>query len=338
MESSKPTELIKLSFPAALLSSLSKESSLTITNNGKEQSSLSVSRAANKASEVYALQTERSNFDCYQVKRTSCSNKVTVHKIGATRIQHTMNIGNKLKLDTSTSNLKRIGAQTRKLLDEERKKRKEIVRLDDGDLLFLPDAMIKNTASLENTNHNEEREQKTAKLKKPRAIKRKRHDPTIDSYMPCTEHLLSKVIDKEDKSNVIRLHGLPLGVRAGDIRKFFDGLNPVVFALPSYNDFIEGWDAEESTQKNAVERYPETFRVYAKFQSVLIADAAMERSGESIGFNVELNSCPKQIMGANISMSPVPRYVASFLLKHMVSVYNKNGQGFLQSFIAFTTY
>ena len=328
---SKPIELIKLSVPAALLSSLSRDSRLTINNiDDKEKPSLSLARAANKTPEEHPLQSEHSYFDWYQVKQTR-SNKATVQKIGATINQYTVHTSTKPKLDTTTGNLKRIGAQTRKLLDEERKKRKEIVRLDDGDLPILPEATTK--TSVKSANNDGEREKKTAKPKKPQTAKRKRHDPTIDSYMPNTEHLISKAIGKEDKSNVIRLHGLPLGVRAGDIRKFFHGLNPVVFALPSYNEYIEEWDAEETPQKNVVERYQETFRVYVKFQSVLVADAAMERIGESIGFDKQLNACPKKIIGANISMSPVPRHVASFLLKYMVSV---SDEDFADVFTAIT--
>lgn len=320
----KPPQLLKLRLPAALLSSLTNHSRLTIHqgNDDGEKSSILIS-GGNEASNEHELQVEKLHSDWYQSKSTS--EKRTLSRIGTTTHQYTVNPRQKRQLDTIGVNLKQIGAQTRKSLDEERKKRKEIVCLTDGELPPLPDTLQREHTVRKNDNIADDVPTEKGKrgVKKPRTVKRKRHDPTIDSYMPNTEQLISKIIEKEDRSNMIRLHGLPLGVKTGDIRKFFDGLNPVVFVLPSFNGYIEGWDAKENnpSRKPFVHRYPETFRVYVKFRSALVADAAMERLGESIGFDVEVNGCTKGVVGAALSLSPVPKRAASFLLKHLVSSY-----------------
>jgi hypothetical protein len=318
MEHKHPPALIKLSLPTALLSSLSKESRLTIREgDGDEKRSVTVSFANTKSPVEHKLQRDEAPTNWYQRTSSSNSGMIKLNKVGTTK--HQYNINTKPKLDTSTSNLKRIGAQTRKLLDEERRKRKEIVRLENDVAPLPPEILHKEAPPTIKRDGPTNDTQKKTKTKKHR-VKRKRNDPTIDPYMPNVEHLIANAIGKEDRSNILRLHGLPVGVRRDDIRKLFHGLDPTVFVLPSFNGHIEGWDALDSDAKKNVMRHPETFRVYAKFQSVLVADAAIERVGESIGFDVQLNGCDGGMTGAAISLSPVSRHVASFLLKHLVSI------------------
>ena len=327
MMEDNPQKLINLSLPAALLSYLTQDEQLNLNHGDSkdgETHSLTIARGANGTSEKHALQVDEHPVDWYQTMSTSETNKKSLSRIGTTKHRYTLQKkGTKPKpiLDTSTSNLKRIGAQTRKLLDEERKKRKEIVRLDDDELPLPPEAIAKEAATKTAAESLDVSETKAAsKPKKPRVAKRKRNDPSIDSYMPNTDNLIAKAIGKEDKSYMIRLHGLPIGIRTNDIRKFFHGLNPTIFVLPTFDGYIDGWDAGDfDCRKHKVARYSETFRVYAKFQSVLVADAAMERLGESIGFDVDRNGCEAGVVGAAISLSPVSKHVAKFLDKYLVS-------------------
>ena len=326
MESKTP-DLIRLRLPAALLSSLKDAERITIrhSNNetGEHTSSLSISRS--NQTEEHVLQKadddERTRVDLYQTSNESSRPKVLT-LIGTSCNQYTVVTKQKPKLDTSTSNIKRIGAQTRRLLEDERKKRKEIVRLEDDELPVPPEAAHCKVKTDGGTNDTKKAMAKPKQLQSKQR-KRKRHDPSIDSHAPNTEHLISAAITKNDKSNVIRLHGLPVGVKVGDIRKFFHGLDPIVFVLPTFHGFIKRWDGQVVTTagKSVVKRYPETFRVYAKFKSVLVADAAMGRLGESIGFDIQLNGCEKSaIVGAEISLSPVCKLDASFMLKYLVSL------------------
>lgn len=315
MESKHP-DLIRLRLPASLLSSLKDAERITIRHSNNEalehKSSLSISQS--DQTEEHILHTDEcTHVDWYQASNQSSRQKVFT-RMGTSCNQYTVT-KQKPKLDTSTSNIKRIGAQTRKLLEDERKKRKEIVRLEDDELPLPPEAHCKEKSDGGTNEKNTQKKMAKPKLQLKQR-KRKRHDPSIDSSAPNTEHLISAAITKNDRSDVIRLHGLPVGVKVGDIRKFFHGLDPTVFVLPTFHGFIKRWDGQVTTGKSVVKRYPETFRVYAKFKSVFVADAAMGRLGESIGLDIELNGC----VGAEISLSPVSKLDASFLLKYLVSL------------------
>ncbi|KAL3802103.1 hypothetical protein HJC23_010859, partial [Cyclotella cryptica] len=347
-------DLIQLRLPASLLSSFSTNSRLTINpaanGAGNDKLSISVSReAAHKHAKTsedlfpLKLENQTDTFEWYQRKRSQAvsDNMRKYFRIGETRSRYSINN------PKSGVDLKRIGERTRTLLDQERKKRKEIVRLDEDELYPVnsKETAEKGMGERNPTNDNvpmaSEKERKTPKTstlrKRAAASKRKRHDPTVDGWMPNTDHLVSKAVAKDDRSNIVRLHGLPRGIQPDHIRKFFHGLNPsLIFVLPTMNRFIEGWDVSDefsSMQKQniAVERHPESFRVYVKFQSVLVADAAMERQGESIGFDRNKEDfIKKDVVGAAISLSPVSRYVASYLQKHL-AICTRKGEPIIET-------
>lgn len=216
----------------------------------------------------------------------------------------------------SVADLKKIGEKTRRLLEEENKKRKEIVLLD-GDECILPP-----TKEVKEPPHQKEKATTKKRATKPtRKRRRTAADPNVDGWSPDTCDFVRDEGSKDDHSNVVRLHGLPIGVKPEHIRKFFQGLDPsLIFVLPSNATRIEGWDAQYDSTNDAaaVRRCPNVFRVFVKFQSVLVADAAIERSGEWIGLDKENAICHKDGMkGAAISVSPVPKRVASYLQKNM---------------------
>lgn len=222
--------------------------------------------------------------------------------------------------------LKEIGKKTRRLLEEERKKRKEIVRLDDASSLPpLPEkealvAVAKKAAAAESDRNIQPKKAGNA----PSARKRKRRVASnIDGWMPNVDDLLSKASAKDDRSNIVRLQGLPIGVKPDHIRKFFHGLNPsIIFVLPSFTNYIQGWDAKYDADHEGaiIKRYSSNFRVFVKFASAPVADAAIERSGEVVGFDTENTACgEREVVGAAISLSHVPKHVATFLQKNMVS-------------------
>ena len=231
--------------------------------------------------------------------------------------------------------MKEIGKRTRQLLEEERKKRKEIVRLDDNECL---PPLAKNNEQLV-TPAAPEKLSKKSKQPSTTTRKRKRQSApipsNIDGWMPSVDHLLPSseegaVVAKDEQSNIIRLHGLPLGVKPEHINKFFHGLNPsLIFVLPSLPSYIDGWDAtttiNDSDDDMLIKRYASNFRVYVKFSSAPVANAAIERLGESIGLDKAVDCTAvrskksKEIVGVSIAISPVPKHVAVFIEKHMVS-------------------
>jgi hypothetical protein len=245
-------------------------------------------------------------------------NQSELHHIGTTNKQYIIKA-------PSTTDLKKIGERTRRLLEEERKNRKEIVRLDDNDRLPLPEKEAKAPPEKSPQMAVKMPHKRTGAKSSTNARKRKRHVASnIDGWMPNVDDLRSNDTNKDGLSNIVRLHGLPVGVKPEHIRKFFHGLNPsFIFVLPSFSHRIQGWDAAYSTEEIGgcmVKRHPNHFRVFAKFTSYPVANAAIERSGESIAIDSEGAACCKsEITGASISMAPVSKSDASFIRKHMVS-------------------
>ena len=352
--------LIPLRIPASLLSTLSSESqlllnhnningdvdSLTVTHNkktGDEQQTYPLEVTNSKQSTDWYTSTTNSTTASRSL--TAASNKKELQHIGTSTKQYTINKPSKSNnIKHKQHNVKEIGKRTRRLLEEERAKRKEIVRLDDTnnkDLCLPPLPEEKAAAAekhkLQSTTTTEKKvPQKSSKPTTTRKRKRKVAF-NIDGYMPNVDHLLLSTTDKttkDDYSNIIRLHGLPINVKPEHIRKFFHGLNPsLIFILPSFDSYIQGWDAisnndnGEDNGSNSIlaERHASNFRVYVKFTSSLVANAAIERMGEPIGLTDRGGEedgivCGKrEMVGASIAMSPVPKHVALFIQKNMVS-------------------
>ena len=350
--------LIPLRIPASLLSTLSSESRITLNNSNDVNGDLeSLTVTHNKKTgdeqQTYPLEVTNSKQSTDWYKSTTnntttssltASNKKELQHIGTSTKQYTINKPSKSNnIKQQQHNIKEIGKRTRRLLEEERAKRKEIVRLDDTnkDLCLPPLPEEKKAAAAAEKQHQQSTEKKVPqKSSKPTITttrKRKRKVASnIDGYMPNVDHLLLSTTDtttKDDYSNIIRLHGLPINVKPEHIRKFFHGLNPsLIFILPSFDSYIQGWDAianndngeDNGSNSILVERHASNFRVYVKFTSSLVANAAIERMGEPIGLadnraedGIECGK--REIVGASISMSPVPKHVALFIQKNMVS-------------------
>ncbi len=251
------------------------------------------------------------------------------------------------------------------IYDRERKKRKDIIRLDDLEqsTLALPERRAPPTPlKIVPPSYlaTKKRMSNAKKRKRPRRIVASNIDgwmPNVDDLLkfPTNSNSISETRDVEQQqqqSSIVRLHGLPMGVKPEQIRKFFHGLNPdLIFALPTFSHPIQGWDAADTTlpsdktmECNNVDddnnprpqyiakRHPSTFRVFVKFTSFPVANAAIERTGEPIEFEKEGYDDKKcgessngkvtsatNIVGASISISPVSKQDASFLQKHMVS-------------------
>jgi hypothetical protein len=147
-------------------------------------------------------------------------------------------------------------------------------------------------------------------------------DETVDDWCPDVSQLLRlrqphsssisniSTTKMEDRSNCVRLHGLPLHTTTAHIQSFFRGLNPErIVLLPSLHQHLPTWDApvlappptaatttpppvkkspgperhhhhRRQQQQPLVERYPFHFRVLVKFQSAPTAALAVDRSGE----------------------------------------------------------
>jgi hypothetical protein len=145
---------------------------------------------------------------------------------------------------------------------------------------------------------------------------------SIDNRTPIVSHLVDLVND-EDGSNVVRVHGLPAESCPGDLYRFFAGLDPLcVFVLPTCRVHFLNWDAQDSSiTRGCLERHPTWYRVFVKFASAPVASLAAKRSGEVsyLGENKSENSDMSPRQGATIAITQVPKATARYLLQNMVS-------------------
>ena len=327
--------LMHLRLPAALLAGLSNESCLVMSQtedgsreelgNGKRKEtddawSLTISHdgARKQTCECYELEVAAHHQrDCYQSTATSKlpKSKMELCHIGTTNKEYTLK-------QKSRNDLKEIGKRTRKTLEEQRKKRKEIVRLDDSELPPLPTKGGTTMAQKPTPEEADKMPPKKSEKKRNARVRRgkRRVAPNVDGWVPTVDTLMPNAeASNFDRSSIVRVHGLPHGTKPEQIRKFFRGLDPfLIFVLPSFTKHIEGWEAKYNTHgggRPAVPRHSSNFRVFVKFESAPVAETAIERSGEAIGLSEK-----QKFMGATIALSPVPKYVASFLQKYMVSL------------------
>jgi len=349
--------LIPMRVPVSLLSTLPRESRLLLNHHNnidgdgrgdQVASSLIINDGGGDRRDCTIEVTDNhgNHTDWYQASLSAAfaststislnSKKRDLQHIGTTNKQLTINEPKPKQSSkkAKAADLKEIGKRTRQLLEEERKKRKEIVRLDDNECL---PPLPKNNEQLVTPAAPEKLSKKSKQPSTTTTRKRKRQSApipsNIDGWMPSVDHLLPSseegaVVAKDEQSNIIRLHGLPLGVKPEHINKFFHGLNPsLIFVLPSLPSYIDGWDAtttiNDSDDDMLIKRYASNFRVYVKFSSAPVANAAIERLGEFIGLDKAVDCTAvrskksKEIVGVSIAISPVPKHVAMFIEKHM---------------------
>jgi len=222
--------------------------------------------------------------------------------------------------------VKDLGRKARARLREELSKRPEIVRVE------LPPPVEKQTQTSKTGGFVDTKIASKIQIvdeasSHPR--KRRRHhsssvrpteteDKNADTWVPDTFHL--STCSKATRSNVVMLHGLPLGTTAGQIRRFFSGLDPQrILLLPSNPATILDWDAKYKGNRNkggvAVQRYPPVFRVLVKFHAAPTAELAVKRSGEVLSIE---NKDDEEMKGASIAVTQMLKPMATYLLRHLV--------------------
>ena len=269
-------------------------------------------------------------------------------------LYYTGTITKKFMISSKQYHLEHLRRKTRQISQMEKWNRKEIVCLDQNDSILLQNKTkslvgfadaIKEVHSKTSKNVTMKRKAKQLLMGEP-AQKRKKA-----SYMEASSLSLSpqppqppqppqNTIKEENRSNIVRLHGLPIGCKPDHIRLFFKGLDPQrIFILPYYDHVILNLDVNKDGHpyprqkwkipKNycSANREDETIiRAFVKFRSIPLADLAVARSGESIqitagtGTGTRTSTSTSSVM---IGITSVPRDVAAFFLKYMVSKYIK---------------
>lgn len=217
--------------------------------------------------------------------------------------------------------VKDLGRKARERLEQERNKRREIVRLDENPTeekgsvgTVFRDATRKTRSKPSSAIHANSKRKRTNRKDISGRVSESRD---VDTWMPDTSNVDSLL--PNERSTLVRLFGLPVGVKPEAIRRFFSGLNPErVFVLPSLNDgiqnvMIKGWDSERHDKKTLVRRHESSLRVYVKFDSHPTAMLAEGRSGETLSLEHEENGRT----GVALMVKQVPRKVAQYLLQNL---------------------
>jgi hypothetical protein len=208
--------------------------------------------------------------------------------------------------------VKDLGRKARERLEEERRKRREIVRLQQD--------------PIENIREEPKSAFSQAIRKqrgRPSAAKRKHvekfvesTEPTenVDTWTPDVTHV--SLCSDGERSSVVRLHGLPKVTKPESIRRLFSGLDVErIFVLLSNETCIPEWDEREHYDEMLVARHESSFRVYVKFVSSPVADMARARSQEFLYADQQDKN-----VGVHIAMTKVPKTIASYLQHNLVYI------------------
>jgi hypothetical protein len=204
--------------------------------------------------------------------------------------------------------VKELGRKARKRLEEERSKRREIVRLDNEGLISPEREGEVHTPALPMKAPVVNRK----RVRSGRTTRDEDASRNADSWMPDTSNVVS--LSEYERSTVVRIYGLPKGTTPEMLRKFFLGLTAErIFVLPSLDSRIETWDAKEDNQQSpTVPRLSERCRIFVKFDSHPVAELAAKRTGELLHVNDYQDS------GVALCVQQVPRKISNYLLDQMV--------------------
>ena len=247
--------------------------------------------------------------------------------------------------------LKEMGRKARERLQEERNKRKEIVRINEKELEATAAAMISKSRSPSNFSKAVKQTQKKRKVNKTKqaSLKRKRanspltelnQSEDVDEWMPSTQHLFNSSEGKDEiqHSNTVRIHGFPICGNERHLKKFFTGLSlEQIFTIPAFEKSIQNFDVKDDlrhssvltkgsskrfsgSKKIIVERHRATVRIFCKFKSTSAAQAAIQRSGEILFYDDDYGNIHA---GAAIAVVPVSKSIALHLTRNMAFVWMK---------------
>jgi len=168
-----------------------------------------------------------------------------------------------------------IGNKIRDSLKEEKRKRKEIIRIDDnielnnntiGASMDLKKKRHRSPSSFSTAIKNTKQKKKETSTTRRRKVQRvaiskksidlditsrkkdkytdRKERNYIDLWKPSATHLSCMSLPKDKRSVVVRIHGVPLDCKPEHLRKFFRGLKiENIFYLPSCNVFINDFDS-----------------------------------------------------------------------------------------------
>lgn len=217
------------------------------------------------------------------------------------------------------SHARPLEQKARDRCDATREERPEIVRISE-----LPEKVVHDETSPSilpgHTTTPGSRKKRRTSLPKERRPQSSIADMSIDRWLPDISSL--PVCTKEDRSNIVWLHGLPKNTTVGQIRRFFSGLDVkrvvILLSNPTLFPQLDG-DHSLPHKQHVVERCEASTRVLVQFESAPIAELAANRSGEvlTVGSSSS-DGMPHQDhnLGALIAVTQIRKPVAS-AVKHV---------------------
>lgn len=213
--------------------------------------------------------------------------------------------------------VKNLGQKARARLEQERSKRREILRVD-----ILPPAKrqtftAKHSALVDAANLEAIKKVGTAPKKRRRSLNKIDNavdNRNVDRWMPGIAHIPLPT-SKENRSSVVQMHGLPVGTTTAHIRRFFSGLDPIrILILPNSNQVanLHDLDARDDIPRKAglkVDRYEHGLRILVKFDSSPTAALAAQRSGEVMQVT--------ESKGASIAVTQLLKNTATYFVKKL---------------------
>jgi hypothetical protein len=213
-----------------------------------------------------------------------------------------------------TKQVKDLGRKARERLEEERRKRREIVRLEQ-DPIETETISGKPKSAFSQAIQTKRSKQPAAKRKRvAKFCESTEPKEDVDTWAPDISHV--SLCTEGEPSSVVRLHGLPKFVKPESIRRFFSGLDVErIFVLLTNESCIPEWDEQELYDEMTVSRHGASFRVYVKFVSPPAANMARARSEEILYVGPQ-----EKKVGVHIAMTKVPKTIASYLQRNLVCI------------------
>lgn len=233
--------------------------------------------------------------------------------------------------------VKNLGSKARARLEEVKSKRREIRLLDatpttgDGEdpkkQRSKTGSFLQNAPGLKGSALNRKRKSGAVSRQSPssKSIRRGSRSDT-SSWIPDISHIESPKT-KDDRSNVVKMHGIPRKCTAEQILKFFTGLQVerISILLPNMApiSFLDASNPPPASSLSTCETC--NCRVLVQFQSSPAALLASERSGETMRVTSSASNAASYCEYV-IAVSVVPKKTAkqlSFLVsKHLMDGLN----------------
>jgi hypothetical protein len=203
--------------------------------------------------------------------------------------------------DTDKGKIKEFGKKARKLLQEEKDKRREIKILNQSEATKASNTKSKSISAPLS---------KKKKAVRPPTKRRKvvqKAKKSIESINKLDVSHMA-VPEKDYRSNIVKLHGFRSNCTVEHVRKFFTGLQPEsIFLLLSNRVYIRELDANRNPlSSNSV-------RIFVKFDSSATATLAAKRSGETIKISDD-KLAPDKMKTISIGVTLVSKDVSRTLV------------------------